>query len=134
MAVAASVLLVVLLVSHGTVRIDNAIYDLGTKFDRRVPRGDIVIVAVDPASLAHVKQWPWPRRAVADVINSIAQDDPAALACYFLFMFPSAPSDDKAIHDAMLRVPTFVPLPRESGTGPNQKSGLAPIPLVLSAV
>ena len=134
MAVAASVLLVVLLGSHATVRIDNAIYDLGTKFDRRSPRQDIVIVAIDAPSLAQVKQWPWPRRSEADVIAAIARDDPAALACYLLFMFPSTPQDDQAIHDAMVRTRTFIPLPSQSAAAADGKSILMPIPVVRSAV
>ena len=134
MALAASVLLVVLLGSHATIRIDNAIYDLATKFDRRAPRQDIVIVAFDSRSLAYVKKWPWPRRAEADVINAIVRDDPAALACYFLFMFPTTTADDQSIHDAMLRTKTFIPVPREGGTGLDARNVLAPIPAVVSAV
>jgi CHASE2 domain-containing sensor protein/signal transduction histidine kinase len=134
MAVAASVLLVVLLGAHATVRIDNAIYDLGTKFDRRAPRQDIVIVAIDTPSLAHVKQWPWPRRSEAEVIRAVARDGPTALASYFLFMFPTTPVDDQAIHDAMIKTKTFIPVPRDIGTGPDPRNVLAPIPEVASAV
>jgi CHASE2 domain-containing sensor protein/signal transduction histidine kinase len=134
MTIAASLLLVVLLGSHATVRIDNAIYDLGTKFDRRSPREDIVIVAVDPWSLAEVRQWPWPRRAEAKVIGAIARDHPAALACYFLFMFPTTPEDDQSIHDAMVKTQTFIPLPRNGGTSLAATSVLEPIPVVVSAV
>ena len=134
MAVAASMLLIVLLGGHATVRIDNAIYDIGTKFDRRAPRHDIVIVAVDAQSLAQVKQWPWPRRSEADVIRVIARDNPVAFACYFLFMFPTTSVDDQSIHDAMIRTKTFIPVPRDIGTGPDAKNGLAPIPMVNSAI
>lgn len=134
MAVAASLLLAVLVTSHATIRIDNAIYDLGMKLHHRTARQDIVIVAIDPASLARVKQWPWPRRTIAGLIGDIAADHPAALACYFLFMFPSSPADDQAIHDAMNRTKTFVPLPRGGGVGPNANKVLTPIPLVASAV
>jgi CHASE2 domain-containing sensor protein/signal transduction histidine kinase len=134
MAVAASVLLVVLMMSHVTVRIDNALYDTSTKVDRRAVRKDIVIVAIDPASLAQLKQWPWPRRAVGDVIDVIARDHPAALGCYFLFMFPSTQADDQAIHDAMIRTKTFIPLPRQGGAGSDLKNVMRPIPLVVSAV
>ena len=134
MALAASAVLVALLLSHATVRIDNAIYDLGTKLDRRAPRSDIVIVAIDPWSLAQVKQWPWPRRAEANLISAIARDRPTALAAYFLFMFPTTPRDDQSIHDAMVRTNTFIPLPRKGGMGRDAKSVLTPIPVVASAV
>ncbi len=134
MAIAASALLVALLLSHATVRVDNVIYDLGIKLDRRTPRSDIVIVAIDPRSLAQVRQWPWPRRAEADVIRAIARDNPTALACYFLFMFPTTPKDDRAIHDAMVRTKTFIPLPRKGGAERDARSVLTPIPTVASAV
>ena len=134
MALAASALLVVLVMSHTTVRIDNAIYDLSIKLDRRAPRGDIVIVAIDPWSLAQVRQWPWPRSAEAKVIAAIARDKPQALACYFLFMFPTTAADDQAIHNAMVGTNTFVPVPRKGDTSGVSRSLLAPIASVISAV
>jgi signal transduction histidine kinase len=78
---------------------------------------------------------PGPRRAEADLIADIARGQPKALACYFLFLFPSSTkADDLAVHDAMIRTRTYVSLPRRAPTGPNGVKLSGPIPLVASAV
>ncbi|HKB84466.1 MAG TPA: CHASE2 domain-containing protein [Burkholderiales bacterium] len=38
-----------------------------------------VIVAIDEKSLHGIGQWPWPRTTVADLIEAIAQHEPAAI-------------------------------------------------------
>ena len=134
MSLAASALLVVLLFTQATGRIDNAIYDFGLKLDRRAPRSDIVIVAIDQLSLAEVRQWPWPRRLQAELIDRIGRDHPKAVAPYMYFVFPSTPRDDQAIHDAMVRTPTFIPLPRETSEAGGVGNRFRPIPLIASAV
>ncbi len=117
-----------------TTRLDNAIYDLGLRLRHRPPRHDIVIVAIDPRSLAQEGQWPWPRRAEANLIADIARGGPKALGCYFLFLFPSTSADDQAVHDAMALTRTYVARPRTPYTGPNGASLSRPIPVIASAV
>lgn len=134
MVVVSTALLVGLVSTGATTRIDNAVYDLSLRLNQHPPRRDIVIVAIDPASLEQLGQWPWPRRAEADLINAIARDGPRGLACYFLFLFHSTPADDQAVHDAMIRARTFVPLPRRPATGGRDGSVMRPIPQIASAV
>ncbi len=92
-----------------------------------------MIVAVDPASLQLQGQWPWPRRAEAELIFNIARDSPKALACYFLFLLPSSPESDRAVHDAMSLTNTFVVAPRTPVVGGRGEGVLRPIPMIASA-
>src|SRR6202011_1291206 len=89
-----------------TTRFDNAIYDLSLRLKHTRARPDIVIVAMDPASLQTEGEWPWPRRTLAHLVDNIAKDRPAALAFHFLFFTPSA--DDPVLRDAIARARTYL--------------------------
>ena len=119
-------LLIALIWTGATVRLDNAVYDLTLKAQRHAIRKDIVIVAIDPKSLEQEGQWPWPRRAVASLISDVAADKPKALACYLIFLLPTTPADDAALHNAMLQTKTFVPLLSKPGADGHLK----PLPLI----
>ena len=134
MALVSSAFLVFLLLTHTTARVDNTIYDLSLKLDGHVPRSDIVIVAIDQKSLAEVRQWPWPRRLQAQLIDAIGKDKPKAVAPYMYFVFPSTKTDDQAMHDAMTRTPTYIPLPRETSAETGGGNRFKPIALIASAV
>ncbi len=134
MALVASAFLVILVLTHATARVDNAIYDLSLKMDKHAPRSDIVIVAIDQRSLAEVRQWPWPRGLQAQLIDAIGRDHPKAVAPYLYFVFPSSPADDRAIHDAMMRTPTYIPVPRDTSVENGGGQRFQPIPLIASAV
>ena len=134
MALVSSAFLVVLLLTHATGRVDNAIYDLSLKLDGHAPRSDIVIVAIDQQSLTEVRQWPWPRKLQARLIDAIGKDHPKAVAPYLYFVFPSTKEDDQAMHDAMSRTPTYIPIPRDKYVDKGGKGRFAPTPLIASAV
>ena len=51
------------------VRLDNLHYDLGRYLTFRPAPADIVIVAIDEASLKSIGRWPWSRTVHADLIN-----------------------------------------------------------------
>ncbi|MFG5776947.1 CHASE2 domain-containing protein [Comamonas sp. J-3] len=69
-------------------------------------RSDIVIVAIDDASLQSVGRWPWRRAVHAQLLNSISAGQPAAIGIDVLFSEPDQvfPQDDpllaRAIHNA----------------------------------
>src|SRR5205807_58870 len=88
-AILATTLLVSLVETRATARLDNALFDLSLRSRQHAPRGDIVIVAIDSKSLLQVGEWPWRRTKLADLIARIARQRPKALACHFLFLFPS---------------------------------------------
>jgi adenylate cyclase len=68
------------------------------------PPSNIVVVAVDDASIATVnKQWPFPRKVEGKVLNRIGAGHPAAVAFDVAFSDPSqlGQNDDVALLDAL---------------------------------
>ncbi len=127
----AAALLVALLVTGATSRLDNAIYDLTLKFVHRTPRPDIVIVAVDSPSLTQEGEWPWPRRRLANLIGDIAEGRPKALGWYFLFASRSTPADDAAVRDALKQTRAYLGDPGGERSGPHPT--FRPDPMFASA-
>ena len=62
-----------------------------------------VIVAIDELSLDARGQWPWPRTAVAELLEAILAAQPAAVGVDLLFVEPdrSSPGGDAALADAI---------------------------------
>jgi len=59
---------------------DNAAYDLGVKFSSsRLANPNVVVVAIDDASLDELGAWPWPRDILADIVKRISQARPAVI-------------------------------------------------------
>jgi PAS domain S-box-containing protein len=115
-------------------RIDLSIYDAA------LPRGpaptDIVIVAVDDASIEKLGRWPWPRAVHAALLDRLHQAGVRAVALDFLFTEPDldSPASDVALADALRRdPPTVLPLlPEFSGDGRAPRERL-PIPILAQA-
>ncbi len=84
-------------------------------FAARPVAEDIVIVAIDDASLADIGQWPWPRRAFADVLERMAAYPPAAVGIDVMFAEPSrlGMADDDALRRTLKGIPYPVVLPVE---------------------
>ncbi len=55
---------------------------------RTVKSNAIVVVDIDETSLKELGQWPWSRILVADLVNRIAQAQPAGIAFDILFSEP----------------------------------------------
>ncbi len=63
------------------VRLDDAILDaLMLKTATQEPARDTVVVDIDDVSLSAIGQWPWPRYRLAELIERIAAERPAAIA------------------------------------------------------
>jgi len=59
---------------------DNAAFDLGVKFSSsRLASPDVVVVAIDDASLDELGAWPWQRDILADIVRRISQAKPAVI-------------------------------------------------------
>lgn len=127
-ALLSTALLVVLVSTGATTRFDNAIYDFSLRLKHTRARPDVVIVAMDSASLQAEGQWPWRRRVLAKLITNIARDRPEALAIHFLFFLPTP--DDQAIHDAISLARTYLGVPYGE---PNGGRGSRPLPVIASA-
>lgn len=85
-----AVLTLCLLVSYDlTERPDNLAYDALMRA-RPALKSNVVIVAIDEASLGAIGVWPWPRDVHARLIERLAAARPAAIGYDVLFVEPSA--------------------------------------------
>lgn len=67
------------------------------------PPDDIVIVAIDEASIARYGRFPWPRKLTARVVDTISSAQPKAIAVDVLYSEPTESGDDAALSDAFKR-------------------------------
>lgn len=78
-----------------------------TLHKRPLPNSDIVVLAVDDASLEMLwdkyGEWPIPRNVYADMINYLEKENPQAIIFDLMFIksMRTAPEADKALADAM---------------------------------
>ncbi len=84
----------------GQPRVMNAVVqDVSGWISAPNARQDIVIVAIDDASLQSVGRWPWRRAVHVELVRRIEAQGPKALGIDVLFSEPdlSAPQDDAAL-------------------------------------
>ncbi len=103
-------------------------------FTARPVADDIVIVAIDDASLADIGQWPWPRRVFADVLEKLAAHPPVAVGLDVMFAEPSrlGAADDDALRRALAGIPYPVVLPVEGRNISLQKNRPAAADTILA--
>jgi adenylate cyclase len=64
----------VLLLASGVMQpLDNALYDANMRHWSYSTSDQVVIVAIDPQSLASIGHWPWPRSVHAQLIQRLTQ-------------------------------------------------------------
>lgn len=89
---------------RGQPRAVNAmVQDLAGWVSAPYARDDIVIVAIDDASLQSVGRWPWRRAILAQLLRDIEAQKPAAIGVDVLFSEPDRvyPQDDQLLADAI---------------------------------
>ncbi len=93
-------------------RIDRNLYDFGISLVVRPAPPDIVIVAIDDASLAQIGRWPWPRAVHATLLNRLTEAGASAIGLDLILAEPDPrdPGGDRALARA-LRVNGKVVLP-----------------------
>ncbi|MEP6900364.1 MAG: CHASE2 domain-containing protein [Actinomycetota bacterium] len=69
---------------------------------------DIVIVAIDEASIAKLGQFPWRRSLTAEVLDKLAVAQPRVIALDVLYSEPTAASEDKALAESIKRAGNVV--------------------------
>jgi signal transduction histidine kinase/CHASE2 domain-containing sensor protein len=67
------------------------------------PPGDIIIVAIDDASLQQVGNWPWPRSVMASVLDRITDARPQAVGLDVIYAESSGTGDDQLLSEAIRR-------------------------------
>ena len=108
-------------------RADLAIYDAA--LPSRPAPDDVVIVAIDDASLAELGPWPWRRAVHAALLDRLRGYGVRAVALNIVFANrdPVAPAGDVALADAMRRgPPTVLPMVAEASPRPRAARDLEP--------
>jgi len=60
-------------------RVDYLLYDIGQRLIVKPAPKDIVIIAIDENSLSELGRWPWSRRTHAQLVQTLAPEQPAAI-------------------------------------------------------
>ena len=108
LALIATALVTALTLGRFTERLDYIVYDHALAAAERPTPDDIVIVAIDNASLQAIGHWPWPRSIHAQMLERLAETHPRAVGYDVLFVDPTP--DDAALAEAVRRNRTWLPL------------------------
>src|SRR5262249_36958341 len=65
------------------------------------PPDDVVIVAVDEASVKRLGRFPWPRRLMAQALHKLSDARPKVIALNLLYADPTNEDDDDALVEAV---------------------------------
>ncbi len=116
-------------------RLDNLVFDLGQSFVRKAIPDDIVLVAVDEASLARLGRWPWSREIHARLIDTLCAAHPAAIGFDIAFSEAQSLAADQALARAIRRCGKVVlPLVLEGAYGGQPVIESPPIPALRNVV
>ncbi len=80
---------------HGALR--HALADLRFGWQSRQASGDIVMVAIDAASIDKIGVWPWPRQLHAELLRRLQQAEVQDIALDIDFSTPSDAASDKQL-------------------------------------
>lgn len=96
-------LLALLLAAGATTRADDALYDLNMRHWSYLPGDGVVIVAIDPKSLAELGRWPFPRALHARLIKRLDAAGVRAIGMDVTMTTPDAdhPQNDRALAAAL---------------------------------
>ena len=83
--------------------VENPLIDLRLSSQTRAVNTDIVVVTIDPKSLAAMGAWPWPRARHADVIERLHQLGADLVAIDIDLSSAGDPVDDAALAETLMR-------------------------------
>jgi len=136
-AIALALIACIFTLSEVLVRFDHFYYDLGQRLSFKNAPSNIVIVAVDEASINAIGSWPWSKRFHTELINHLINQKPKAIGFGVVFSEPErdAKEVDYAFAQAIRRagnvvLPVLLEAPYVGGA---IKQSL-PIPPLASAV
>ncbi len=87
-ALALQVIVGALVVGDWLWRGDQVLYDMGLRLASRPPPPEVVIAAIDEASLAQIGRWPWPRGVEAELVRRLNAAGAKAIVLDILFAEP----------------------------------------------
>ena len=101
------------------------------------PPDDIVIVAIDEASIARFGRFPWQRGLTAHALDAISSAQPKAIALDILYSETTTSADDAALADSIKRSGNSVVgaqlIETTDETGSPAARWLRPLPLIESS-
>ncbi|MDE2457233.1 MAG: CHASE2 domain-containing protein, partial [Burkholderiales bacterium] len=116
-------------------RLDALVYDLGLSFSPRTVPQDVVIIAIDDASVAAIGRWPWPRAVHATLLDRLAHSHPRAVLLDLVLSEPDPdPRQDRLLARAMAEgAPVVLPVAWQA-LGGSELSAFEPVEPLRSAV
>jgi PAS domain S-box-containing protein len=97
------------------------------------PPNDIVIVAIDEASIARYGRFPWPRSVISRTVDAVASAHPKVIAVDVLFSEPTEHSEDNALADSIKRAGNVVSAAQLVRASSGEVVWLRPIPSIQDA-
>ncbi|MGK6323188.1 putative bifunctional diguanylate cyclase/phosphodiesterase [Sphingomonas sp. DT-51] len=112
LALAAALAMALLVVASGVgERLDRLLDPLRAAAWVRAPSGQVVVVEMDAASVAAIREWPWSRDHYARAIDRLRAAGAASITFDVDFSSAGTPSGDAALARALARAPGLVALP-----------------------
>lgn len=117
-------------------RLDLLLYDLVLPLQSPEMSDQIVIVAIDDASINTLGRWPWSRQRHAELIDKLTDMSPRAVALDILFSEPESNSNaDELLAEAIERNGRVTLVVAPAQETPNSPiSELLPIPILAGSV
>ncbi len=96
--------------SGAFLRFDNFCYDLGRTLSFKPAPSNIVIVAIDEASLNSLGRWPWSRIVHAELVSKLSAAHPRVIGLDLVFSEPELhnPNVDTVFADAIRQAKNVV--------------------------
>lgn len=93
-----------------TARADLAVYDIAIGAQAHPARDDILIVAIDDASITALGRWPWRRAVLAELVGRIAAGGPRVIGVDVILSEPDLryPQDDDVLSRSFARAGNVV--------------------------
>lgn len=98
---------------NGLGRADWLMTDLATRLDTHEPSGQVVIIAIDDASIGELGRWPWPRGLHARLLDRLHAAGVRAVGMDVVFSEADAsdPGGDRLLAAALVRdAPVVLPM------------------------
>lgn len=109
-----------------TGRVDTRLLDSATVLARPDVSQDIIIVAIDDASLAEVGPWPWPRGTHARIVDRLADAGASQIVYDVLFLDRTEGKADARLASAISDAGNVI-LPHTFGATPDTVAGISPV-------
>jgi signal transduction histidine kinase len=97
------------------------------------PPPEIVIVAIDEASVKRYGRFPWPRTLMAQALDKLSAARPKVIALTVLFSDPTNERDDGALVEALRRAGNVVVAAQLIETAPGGAAWARPLPAIEQA-